>query len=92
MKYSLKLIRMRYRSKAKQSDIEVLIRDARSAGYTVKEGATTEIYRTDRRSTHGKIQRGLQIFDNGTACRMDTDLDVCSSVRDVATMRSILGI
>ena len=67
-----------------------LIQDAKDAGYTVRtdDDGTVEIFKS--RGTH--ITRGLSMWPNGTATRMDTDLTVCGSIRRLVDMRAVLGL
>lgn len=73
---------------------EMLLRDARAAGYVISAGSAGEtvIVRTIGVNGTTTRRRGIVIFDDGTAIRVDVDLSVAAGMRSYRDMRAVLGI
>jgi hypothetical protein len=65
-----------------------LIEDAKAAGYSVQESATSvDIFKATKA---GRITRGIRICEDGTAFRLDVELGSANTIRTQKVMRSIL--
>lgn len=72
---------------------EQLLRDAKNAGYQVTHmGTVTLVTRTVRVNHTATRTVGLEIFEDGTAYRVDVDLSVAAGIRSYKVMREVLGI
>ena len=74
------------------NNLEKLVSDAEKAGYTVKRSASSvQIFKVH--GGHGKIVRGLEVYEDGTAFDMTVnDLSVARGLRSYKAMRKVLEL
>ena len=68
--------------------MQSLLDDAESAGYTINQGSTIKIYK----SRGSRITNGIEIYQDGTAIRMGVDLTVTKAIRGYKEMRRALDL
>lgn len=70
---------------------EKLIQDAKSAGYTVEiSGACVDVFKVSR--SGGSVSKGIRVYEDGTAHRLDVELGSANTIRTQKMMRKILGV
>jgi hypothetical protein len=74
-------------SKPKQKFVEKMEKDGKFK-VTVDKSKIIKIYKEHK--GHGKILQGIQIYPDGNAVRMDTDLSVVSAMRSVKDWEKVM--
>lgn len=78
-----------------------LIKAAKEAGYTVEIGRNcVDIFKVDRKGRSVKvadsvvypISKGVRIYQDGTANRLDVELGSANTIRTQKMIRQILGV
>jgi len=71
--------------------LQKLVADAKAAGYTV-ERRNDHLDIVKRHKGHGKVYRGLRIWEDGMGMNIMVRLDVARMMRSYRDMRACLGL
>lgn len=75
-------------SKPKQKFVEKMERDGKFKITVNQHSKVIQIYKAHK--GHGKVLKGIEIYPDGGAIRMDTDLSVASVMRSVKDWEEVM--